>query len=788
MRISKLLISHSRIGGSNLNFKFFTKAIILLNSHHSTISISNLSNQILLKNSPIQHLNNSNIIKNQNSSSNHTCKIQNNLLFSNFNQFCPSIYSKNSSTNSSRNLTMSHSSSTPIPPQSPPIWDHTPEQIISITNQAINSSKQKLDKIANLSHHHCNFQSVVIPLAQNDLITILAETLTFYQYVSPNDSIRQAAIEADKLLQQHNLHLNSRVDLYNALLSAKENSNLESLDHESRRLFDKLLIDRTQNGLHLHENDRKKFNELKQEINDLTIDFQKNLNEENGKIWFTVKELEGVPEDVLSGFEKSQDGKLAMTFKTPDVVPVTQYAINPETRKKVSLGFDSKAAINIPILNKILSLRRQAAQALGKENWAQHSLQVKMAKNPKTVMDFLQDLREKLTPIGQKEREELLKLKRQQVKELNLDIDPDRLYVWDYRYYDRLYTEKKLDLKAELIKEYFPVAVVVQVILEIYQSLLSVKFFKVQDAKLWHPNVSQWAVWDSEAIEDGSAQEGNGFLGYLHLDLEPRPNKYGHAAVWGLIPGYEKDDGSRNYPVAAMVANLAKETSQKPALLTHDSVVTFFHEMGHAFHQLCSKTKYARFHGTNVARDFVEAPSQMLENWCWTEAQLLKMSQHYERSGEKLPKELIEKIIASRDINSGLANLRQIFFGMFDMFVHTTAKDDADLTDAWCQMRSEISLLDSREDGKAPGQSSFGHIVGGYDAGYYGYLYSQVFSTDMYESEFAKDPMSKEIGMRYREEILKPGGSREEMESLIKFLGGRKPNNEAFMKRLLKNQ
>lgn len=674
----------------------------------------------------------------------------------------------------------------PKPPQNPPIWNHTADQILSITHQAIKSSKELLDRIGSTPTEQCSFESVVLPLADNDLITSAVDVLTFYQYVSPDEGLRNAAVEADKLIQQYDLEVGSRLDIYNVLLAAQKNSDVNSLDDESKRLIEKFLIDRTQNGLHLPQESRTKFNELKSKINNLAIDFQKNLNEETGRIWFSVEELKGVPEDIVSGFEKREDGKLAMTFKTPDFVPVIQYAILPETRRRASLGYDSKAAVNIPILEEIIALRQQACEALGKSNWATHALETKMAKHPETVNNFLSDLRARITPVAQKEREELLKLKAEEVKELGLDADPSKFYIWDYRYYDRLYTEKTLDLNAELVKEYFPVSVVVQVILETYQSLLSVKFFQIKEAQIWHPDASQWAVWDSDAVANGNFKNGEGFLGYLHLDLEPRPNKYGHAAVWGLVPGYEKKDGTRNYPVAAMVANLAKGTAQKPALLTHDSVVTFFHEMGHVFHQLCSKTKYSRFHGTSVARDFVEAPSQMLENWCWTESQLVRMSQHYERKTENLPAELIEKIINSRDVNSGLSNLRQIFFGMYDMFVHTNSTAKQNLTKLWCKMRDEISLLDSHDD-KAPGQSGFGHIVGGYDAGYYGYLYSQVFSADMYESVFSKDPMSQRSGTKYRDEILRPGGSRDEMISLTKFLG-RPPNNLAFMKRLLRNQ
>jgi Zn-dependent oligopeptidase len=256
------------------------------------------------------------------------------------------------------------------------------------------------------------------------------------------------------------------------------------------------------------------------------------------------------------------------------------------------------------------------------------------------------------------ERETLLKLKADEVKARGEPFDGE-FYLWDYRYYDRLYLEKSLSLDDALVKEYFPVSVVVPTILEIYQNLLGVRFHEVKDAQTWHPDAQMFSVWAADAKDESD------FVGYCYLDLFPRralpcayplwpavslimrmssASKYSHAAVWGLLPGYIRPDGKRAYPLAAMVANLAKSTPDRPALMRHDDVVTFFHEMGHVFHGLLSHTQFSRFHGTNVARDFVEAPSQMLENWCWEPKVLKQMSKHY-KTKEALSDELIEKLI-----------------------------------------------------------------------------------------------------------------------------------------------
>jgi Zn-dependent oligopeptidase len=214
-----------------------------------------------------------------------------------------------------------------------------------------------------------------------------------------------------------------------------------------------------------------------------------------------------------------------------------------------------------------------------------------------------------------------------------------------------------------------------------------------------------------------------------------------------------------------MVANLAKPTPGVPALMRHDDVVTFFHEMGHVFHSLLSRTRYLRFHGTQVARDFVEAPSQMLENWCWEPKVLERMSSHY-KTGAPLSDELIDRIVKSRYVNVGLFYLRQLFFAKFDLLIHSTHADPSktNYTTLWNELRTDIAFLHGKVD--TPGHGAFGHLMGGYDAGYYGYTYSLVFAADMYKTVFKASPLDPEKGRHYRESILLPGGSREETKSL----------------------
>jgi len=494
-----------------------------------------------------------------------------------------------------------------------------------------------------------------------------------------------------------------------------------------------------------------------------------------GFISFTLEELKGVPEDVISGYAKrTESGKelYDVTHKTPDIFPLFKYAQSAETRRRAYESYETRLELNAPLLDRTLELRRNIATLLGYKTWADHVTEVKMVKSGDNIKKFLTDLEQRLRPLGSEERETLLQLKAEELKAKGEPFDGE-FYIWDYRYYDRLYLEKTLSLDDALIKEYFPVSVVVPAILEIYQNLLGVRFHKVNDTQAWHPDAQVFAVWDADANDESD------FVGYCYLDLFPRASKYGHAAVWPLIPGYLRPDGKRNYPLAAMVANLAKSTPDRPALMRHDDVVTFFHEMGHVFHGLLSRTQFSRFHGTRVARDFVEAPSQMLENWCWEPQVLKKVSRHY-KTNEVLSDELIATLVRSRYVNVGLFYLRQLFFAWFDYQVHTS-KDKQDATALWNDLREHVSLVKGGK--RSAGQGSFGHIVGGYDAGYYGYTYSLVFAADMYSAVFKSDPLDPASGDRYRGSILRPGGSREELDSLKEFLG-REPNPDAFVEEI----
>ncbi|KAH9986700.1 Metalloprotease [Russula vinacea] len=646
-----------------------------------------------------------------------------------------------------------------------------PRDVLNLTKEAIKKDREVQDKVAKLPASECNFDTVALATSDAEF-TEITEPLSFYQNVSPSKTLRDASNEAEQLVQDFGVESSMRIDVYNAKVAAQKNieASGKKLNPEEQRLVEKMVQDGTRAGLGLPEADRERLTVWKKELSQVCLEFSatEKFNEEKGIVSFTLEELKGVPEDVISGYAKRTEGDKVLydvTHKTPDIFPLFKNAQSAKTRRRAYESYEARLELNAPLLDRALELRRNIAALLGYKSWADHVTEIKM------YFQFLADLEQRLRPLGVQERETLLQLKAEDLKDKGEPFDGN-FFIWDYRYYDRLYLEKTLSLDEALIKEYFPVSVVVPAILEIYQNLLGVRFHEIKDTQTWHPDAQVFAVWAADAKDESD------FVGYCYLDLFPRESKYSHAAVWPLLPGYIRPDGKRMYPLAAMVANLAKPTPDRPALMRHDDVVTFFHEMGHVFHGLLSRTQFSRFHGTRVARDFVEAPSR-----CWRIV-LKKVSKHY-KTNEALSTELSQSsfkgvLLRCRYVNVGLFYLRQLFFAWFDFEIHTS-KDKQDATALWNDLRERVSLVKGGK--RSAGQGSFGHIVGGYDAGYYGYTYSLVFAADMYATVFKSDPLDPARGDRYRKSILQPGGSREELDSLKEFLG-RPPNPDAFVEEI----
>lgn len=669
--------------------------------------------------------------------------------------------------------------------QSFPLWEQTPEELGKIADQLTKQEKELFDQIA--ATENPTLENVLKPFAKyNNENGFLELQVTFYQYVSTNKELRDASTKAEELIEEKSIEQWSRPEVFQVFQKLYDSVKDTDIDPESKRYLNKTVTAFKRNGLALPAETRESIKKLKVELSNLSVQFAKNLNEEKGFIAFTKEELDGVPEDVIGQYEPiEEDGqaKLKVTFKYPDILPLLKHAHKGETRKKAYIAYNNRCSQNGPILEKIIKVRYELGQLLGYDTYSDFVLEERMAKTKETVLNFLADLRTKLTPVAEKELDALKKLKNDHLISQGLEPE-DKLYAWDSAYYNDLLLEKEYNVDHLKIAEYFPLEPTVNKMLGFYETILDIKFVKVEkpaNGATWHEDVQMFAVYKN--INHGSPRSE--FMGWLYFDLHPREGKYGHAANFGLGPGYLNQNGTRHTPVTALVCNFTKPTPKKPSLLKHDEVTTFFHELGHGIHNILAQTKYARFHGTRVERDFVETPSQMLEYWTWSKNEIKALSSHYE-TGEPIDNQLVDQLVKTKHVNTGIFNLRQLFFGIFDMKVHTIKEksdlDNLDLFKKWNDLREEITLISS-DNNPTKGYSSFGHIAGGYESGYYGYLFSLVYAADIYYTLFKEDPMNVESGIRYRDLILTRGGSRDSIDNLEELLG-RKPTSDAFLQEI----
>lgn len=555
--------------------------------------------------------------------------------------------------------------------------------------------------------------------------------------------------------------------LFRSVREYSAGTEAKSLTGERKYFLDKINRDFRRNGMLLSAAEREKLKSINKELNELGVRFSKNISTNKDKVYVTGADAAGLNEDFLKSYRKGNDS-IVFDLSTPTYVTVMAQCTNVETRKKMYVAkMNVGGAANEELLAKILRLRTDKAEMLGYSTYAAYATGDIMSGNPARVWDFEKKLADDLRPKAQADLDKLLALKSAETGKKETVI-----YPYEAAYYSNLLLEKEFDVDQEKVKEYFPMQNCIDGIFTVYQKIYDVRFVQDKNPSTWFKDVLAYSVYDNKKSE---------LIGYFYLDLYPRPDKYNHFGCFGLTGSKTFLNGTKQLRSAALVCNFPAPSADKPSLLPHQTVTTFFHEFGHLMHVILSETELAAFAGTNVPIDFVEAPSQIMENWAWQKDVLSLFAKHY-KTGEVIPGDLVDRMISARTVNSGLNTLQQVYYGTLDF----TLNDNSNPLDAegiyklTGQLQNQITLYPWVEGTHFAG--GFGHL-NGYGSKYYGYLWSLVYSFDMFSEFEKKGALSPEMGDRYRREILSKGGSNDAIILVTNFLG-REPNNEAFLKYL----
>ncbi|KAB5523997.1 hypothetical protein GE09DRAFT_1043450 [Coniochaeta sp. 2T2.1] len=518
---------------------------------------------------------------------------------------------------------------------------------------------------------------------------------------------------------------------------------------------------------------------LTQRLKSIEAEFLRNLDEKENCIWLSRAELAGIPDDTIASMEVGTgelDGKLKLNLNGMQARWTLTVASLPATREKIYLGVTSGAEENVPLFQEAIRLRYRLAYLLGYPNHLAYKVEITMARTPEAVMDLVMGISDRVMQRLPTEIERLVQLKKDDPAAQGRP-DADILLWSDISYYTRLCEEENHSLDHNLIAQHFPLYQTISKMLALFGGSSASQYLQNSGPLTWHLDVFLYSVWNDE-------QEGGEFAGYLYLDHHPRPGKAGGAQCRPLHLGFERSDGRRHYPSTVLLTNFAKPAPDMPSLLQHSEVVLLFHELGHGIHDLSGRCKYSRFHGAETASDFNEAPSQMLENWCWDATGLKQLSGHYQ-TGSPLPDSMITSLLLTRGVLPAIKLLPQLRLTIFDTLVHSTDPshdEEIDVGKIYAEC-SGIGGISNAGDDCSHGYASYRHLFSGADAGMYGYLWSKMLAMDMFDTVFKQNPLDDIAGRRYRHIVLEKGGSQDEMETFVQFLG-RKPSSDAYYRSL----
>ena len=651
-----------------------------------------------------------------------------------------------------------------------PEFETTPEAVKVTADQTMFAANAALDAIGRLNASHVRFSNTVGALDDISFqISTAMNRLYLIKETSTNAAVREVATEAVNRLQEWAVGLDYREDVYRAIKAYADTN--PKLEGEEARLLEETMRDYRRAGLALPKAQRDEVERLRKELSNVSTDFDSNVNKAKKSLTFKRAELAGAPESLLTaeGVKKGEDEFTIQVNVTWQYLAVMEHVKSEAVRRQVLTERDRLAPENAPLVEKLLALRYQIATKLGYTNWADYQLELKMAKNGATALEFERKLRDGLQPKFDAEISEFRKIKADETGDTNAQIN-----LWDWRYYAEQLKKTKYNVDSEQLRDFFPMQPVLDGMFAIYQSIFGVKFERLDPPYKWVDDLQLWAVSDAKSGEP---------LGFFYLDLYPRDGKYNHFAVFPIIDGKRLTDGRYQRPVLSLVCNFTPATADKPSLLDHESVVTLFHEFGHAMHGILTRARFVRFSGSNVPGDFVEAPSQMLEYWVWDKRVLDSFAADYRDPSRKIPPEIMSQLKAAKYATYGCHYRRQLSFGLMDLNLHTQITDRNTVEALPLANKTLGDTFFPEPEGTAM-ITYFGHFTG-YDAGYYGYAWADAIAADMATvfEESRKGFFDRSTGMKLRREIYAVGDSRDVNISIEKFLG-RPRSIEPFLKQI----
>jgi len=641
--------------------------------------------------------------------------------------------------------------------------------------EAIAKAKAEIDSITS-NEETPTFENTLEALEFADETLSRVSSIFFnLNSAETNEEIQKIAQEVSPWLSEFSNDLTLNEELFKRVKSVYEQKDSLELSVEQKTLLDKHYKSFTRNGANLPEEKKEQLREIDKELSKLSLSFGENVLAETNRYELHIedeKDLKGLPESELENANllakaKGKNGYI-FTLQYPSYIPFMKYAENRELRKKLSIAFGAKGFQNDEYDNqenvlKIAKLRHQRANLLGFQTHAHFILEERMAKSPEKVNDFLNEMLEKAKPAAEKEFQEL----EQFAKELD---DIDHLEKWDSAYYAEKLKQKRFQLDDEQLKPYFKLDNVIHGVFTVAKKLYDLHFKEVFDIDKYHEEVKTYEVYDGD----------HNFMALFYADFHPREGKRNGA--WMTIYKDQKvKEGKNERPHVSNVCNFTRPTSKKPSLLTFNEVTTLFHEFGHALHGMLANSTYPSLSGASVYWDFVELPSQVLENWCYEPEALELFARHYE-TDEVIPMEMIEKIKKSANFHEGMQTVRQLSFGMLDMAWH--AVDPSAINSV---KENELKAFEATklypDVAENCMSTSFSHIFqGGYSAGYYSYKWAEVLDADAFAYFQEQGIFNKTVADKFKDNILSKGGTEDPMV-LYKRFRGKEPNPEALLKR-----